>query len=225
MQASGPSFFQVEALSELVAHDQQVREEGHRRLCGVDEVGRGPLAGPVVAAAVVLDPENPISGLNDSKKLSAKKRAALEPEIFERALALGVGLCSPQEIDQLNILQATFVAMRRAVEAIEPLPDFLLVDGNKEIRGLALPQRTLVKGDSRSAVIAAASIIAKEHRDRLMAGYAEKYPGYGFDAHAGYPTAAHLEAVRTLGPCPIHRATFKGVKEHLPGATTQGALL
>ncbi len=196
--------------------DQEAYASGARRVCGVDEVGRGPLAGPVVAAAVVLPPGVRIPGLDDSKKLRPAARAELVPRIREAAVAVGVGEATPEEIDRTNILRASLRAMCRAVADLGLEPDLLLVDGVHPLP-LDLPQRTLVGGDGRSLAIAAASVIAKEHRDALMAELGRRYPGYGFEDHKGYPTAAHREALARLGPSPAHRLTFRGVRE-LAGA-------
>ncbi len=180
---------------------------GLRLICGVDEAGRGPLAGPVCAAAVILPEHLQIPGLNDSKKLTDKKRRELFHVIQEQAIAYGIGLASEQEIDEINILQATFLAMRRALEQLTVRPEIALIDGNRET-DFGLPVKTVVKGDSLSANIAAASILAKVTRDNLMVELARKYPEYGFEIHKGYGTKAHYEALRTYGPCPIHRKTF-----------------
>ena len=180
---------------------------GLRLICGVDEAGRGPLAGPVCAAAVILPEHLQIPGLNDSKKLTDKKRRELFPVIQEQAIAYGIGLASESEIDEINILQATFLAMRRALEQLTVRPEIALIDGNRET-DFGLPVKTVVKGDSLSANIAAASILAKVTRDNLMMELAQKYPEYGFEIHKGYGTKAHYEALRTYGPCPIHRKTF-----------------
>ena len=180
---------------------------GLRLICGVDEAGRGPLAGPVCAAAVILPEHLQIPGLTDSKKLTDKKRRELFPIIQEQALAYGIGLASEQEIDEINILQATFLAMRRALDQLSVRPEIALIDGNRET-DFGLPVKTVVRGDSLSANIAAASILAKVTRDNLMVELAEKYPEYGFEIHKGYGTKAHYEALRTYGPCPIHRKTF-----------------
>jgi ribonuclease HII len=178
-------------------------------LCGVDEVGRGPLAGNVVAACVILDfGAKPIKGLNDSKKLTASVREELSAEIRERAVAFGVGQCSPEEIDRHNILRASLLAMRRALEAMGLPPGLLLVDGNQRIPDVHWPQRTLVKGDGRSASIAAASILAKVVRDRQMLDMHAVYPDYGFDCHKGYATLVHREAIKRHGITPIHRKSF-----------------
>lgn len=177
---------------------------------GVDEAGRGPLAGPVVAAAVILDPNNPIEGLADSKKLTAKKREALEPLIKERALAWCVAEASVEEIDEINILQATMLAMQRAVAGLQVQPEFVQVDGNR-IPKLPMMAEAIVKGDAKVQAISAASILAKTHRDAYMMEQAKKYPGYGFENHMGYGTAEHIKAVETLGVLPIHRKTFKPI--------------
>ena len=177
---------------------------------GVDEAGRGPLAGPVVAAAVILDPNNPIEGLADSKKLTAKKREALEPLIKERALAWCVAEASVEEIDEINILQATMLAMQRAVAGLQVQPEFVQVDGNR-IPKLPVMAEAIVKGDAKVQAISAASILAKTHRDAYMMEQAKKYPGYGFENHMGYGTAEHIKAVETLGVLPIHRKTFKPI--------------
>ena len=180
---------------------------GMHLICGVDEAGRGPLAGPVCAAAVILPEHLQIPGLNDSKKLTDKKRRELFPVIQEQAVAYGIGLASEQEIDEINILQATFLAMRRALDQLTVRPEIALIDGNRET-DFGLPVKTVVKGDSLSANIAAASILAKVTRDNIMVELAQKYPEYGFEIHKGYGTKAHYEALRTYGPCPIHRKTF-----------------
>lgn len=182
-------------------------EKGCAMICGVDEAGRGPLAGPVCAAAVILPPHAEIPGLNDSKKLSDKRRRELFPIIKEQAVAYGIGMASQEEIDEINILQATFLAMERALAQLPPGVDMALIDGNRE-KDFGVPVCTVVKGDSRSASIAAASILAKVTRDDLMLEMAEKYPGYGFEIHKGYGTKAHYCALAELGPCPIHRRTF-----------------
>lgn len=176
-------------------------------ICGVDEAGRGPLAGPVCAAAVILPRDLEIPGLNDSKKLSDKRRRELFPLIQEQAIAYGIAFATEQEIDEINILQATFLAMRRALAQLDGRADFSLIDGNRET-DFGLPVMTVVKGDSRSANIAAASILAKVTRDDYMMEMAKTYPQYGFDIHKGYGTRAHYDALRANGPCPIHRRTF-----------------
>ena len=178
-----------------------------RLICGVDEAGRGPLAGPVCAAAVILPKNLEIPGLNDSKKLSDKRRRELFPVIQAEALAYGIAFASQEEIDELNILQATFLAMGRALEQLKPKAEFALIDGNRQT-DFGIPCRTVVQGDSLSANIAAASVLAKVTRDDYMIKMAEAYPGYGFEIHKGYGTKAHYAALRELGPCPIHRKTF-----------------
>lgn len=188
--------------------------QGYQLIAGVDEVGRGPLVGDVVTAAVILDPNNPIEGLNDSKKLSEKKRLALLPEIKQKALAWSVGRCSPREIDELNIFQATMVAMQRAVEGLSVKPDFVLIDGNK-IPQLPMDAEAVVKGDLRVAQISAASIIAKVVRDQEMEELDKQYPQFGFAKHKGYPTKAHFEAIEQHGVIDEHRRSFGPVKRAL----------
>ena len=183
------------------------REEGYTVICGVDEAGRGPLAGPVCAAAVILPEHLELPGLNDSKKLSDKKRRELFPMIKEQAIAYGIGLASEKEIDEINILQATYLAMERAIAQLEGKADLALIDGNRA-KDFGLPVKTVVKGDSLSASIAAASILAKVTRDDLMEQAAVEYPGYGFEIHKGYGTKAHYAALTENGPSPIHRMTF-----------------
>ncbi|AIW14868.1 ribonuclease HII [Vibrio tubiashii] len=188
--------------------------EGYLHIAGVDEVGRGPLVGDVVTAAVILDPSNPIEGLNDSKKLSEKKRLALLPEIKQKALAWSVGRCSPEEIDELNILQATMVAMQRAVAGLEVQPDLVLIDGNR-CPQLPMQSQAVVKGDLRVAEISAASIIAKVVRDQEMEELDKLHPEFGFAKHKGYPTKAHFEAIERHGVIEQHRKSFKPVKRAL----------
>ncbi|MGC9460794.1 ribonuclease HII [Vibrio genomosp. F10] len=187
---------------------------GYQLVAGVDEVGRGPLVGDVVTAAVILDPNNPIAGLNDSKKLSEKKRLALLPEIKQKALAWSVGRCSPKEIDELNILQATMVAMQRAVAGLAIKPDLTLIDGNK-VPQLDMDAQAVVKGDLRVAEISAASIIAKVVRDQEMEALDKIYPQFGFAKHKGYPTKAHFAAIEEFGVIEEHRKSFKPVKRVL----------
>ena len=188
--------------------------EGFRVICGVDEAGRGPLAGPVCAAAVILPPHTRIPGLNDSKKLTDKKRRELFPVICEQALAYGIGMATEQEIDEINILQATFLAMQRAMDQLQVRPDLALIDGNRQ-KDFGLPVKTVVKGDSLSANIAAASVLAKVTRDDLMIRQATEFPEYGFEIHKGYGTRAHYAALEQYGPSPIHRMTFlKKFYEH-----------
>ena len=187
--------------------EQELYEQGIVAVCGIDEAGRGPLAGPVCAAAVILPRNLDIPGLDDSKKLSDKRRRELFPLIKEQAVAYGIGLASHEEIDEINILQATFLAMQRAINQLEGKADFALIDGNRE-KDFGLPVKTVVKGDSLSANIAAASVLAKVTRDDIMEAMAVEYPQYGFEIHKGYGTKAHYEALRTYGPSPIHRMTF-----------------
>ncbi len=176
-------------------------------ICGVDEAGRGPLAGPVCAAAVILPRHLELPGLTDSKKLTDKKRRELFPQIKEQAVAYGIGFASEKEIDEINILRATFLAMQRALDQLSVKPDLALIDGNRE-KDFGLPVKTVVKGDSLSANIAAASILAKVTRDDLMLEMAKEYPEYGFEVHKGYGTKAHYAALTEHGPCPTHRMTF-----------------
>ena len=189
------------------AIEDECRAEGYTVICGVDEAGRGPLAGPVCAAAVILPDHLELPGLNDSKKLSDKKRRELFPLIKEQAIAYGIGLASEKEIDEINILQATYLAMERAIAQLEGKADLALIDGNRA-KDFGLPVKTVVKGDSLSASIAAASILAKVTRDDMMEAYAGEYPGYGFEIHKGYGTKAHYAALTEKGPSPIHRMTF-----------------
>lgn len=181
--------------------------QGYEVICGVDEAGRGPLAGPVCAAAVILPKHLDIPGLTDSKKLTDKKRRELFPLIQDQAVAYGIGLASQEEIDEINILQATFLAMERALAQLQVRPNLALIDGNRE-REFGVPVQTVVKGDSLSASIAAASVLAKVTRDDLMMELAQQYPQYGFEIHKGYGTKAHYEALRQYGASPIHRKSF-----------------
>lgn len=188
-------------------HQRRAQEQGFRAICGIDEAGRGPLAGPVCAAAVILPLGLEIEGLDDSKKLSEAKREALFDVVKEKALSCGIGWASEREIDELNILQATFLAMRRAVEAM-PIPaGYALVDGNR-MPPLTIPGETVVKGDSKCACIAAASILAKVSRDRLLREWDLTYPEYGFAKHKGYGTKTHYEAIKRYGILPVHRRSF-----------------
>lgn len=191
----------------LLARERELWTAGMTRVAGVDEVGVGPLAGPVVAAAVVFEPGAEILGVDDSKKLSAERRMALAVEIRRLAAAWAVVRVEPEEIDRINVLQASLTAMRRAVLLLDPLPEHVLVDG-RAIPQLTIPQETWIKGDARCFAIAAASILAKTSRDAMMVGYDDEFPGYGFASHKGYPTAAHRDAIRQLGPSPIHRQSF-----------------
>ena len=192
---------------DLWLYEHEAAREGFACICGVDEAGRGPLAGPVCAAAVILPPDIQIEGLNDSKKLTDKKRLALYDVIVKRAVSYGIAFADEQEIDEINILQATFLAMRRAFEKLTVTPDIALIDGNRA-PGLSCRERTVVHGDALSASIAAASILAKVTRDRLMEEYDAQYPQYGFAVHKGYGTQRHYAALREFGACPIHRQSF-----------------
>ena len=196
----------METNSPLYEYDAAVRAQ-HGLFCGVDEAGRGPLCGPVCCAAVILDPAKPVPGVNDSKKLSEKKREALFDEIMEKAVAVGVGMASPARIDEINILQATYEAMSEAVKKLNVTPDILLNDA-VTIPGVGIDQEPIIKGDAKSVSIAAASIIAKVTRDRLMVQYDEILPGYGFAQHKGYGSREHIEAIQRLGPTQIHRRSF-----------------
>lgn len=200
---------QVAKYQEMMVFEQAFYEQGHRFIAGIDEVGRGPLAGPVVACAVILSPDHPIYGLDDSKKLSAKRRGELFTQIQENTLGIGIGVVEPSEIDRVNIYQASRQAMLLAVEELPFPPSALLLDAMTI--DSPLPQEKIIKGDARSVSIAAASIVAKELRDSLMKEYHEQYPHYGFDKNAGYGTKVHLEGLEKYGPCDIHRRTFAPV--------------
>ncbi len=208
------NLFQKDPIDTL-AFEKIAHNSGFIYVAGVDEVGRGPLAGPVMAAAVILPTGLHISGIDDSKKLSPQKLEILFDVISARAIAIGIGVIEPDIIDRINILQATRLAMLNAVEQLKQQPDYLLIDGITPIN-TTIPQKTIKKGDSLSISIAAASIIAKVTRDRLMVEMDRLYPGYGFAGHKGYGSSLHMEAIRRLGPSPIHRLTFGGVKEHIP---------
>lgn len=191
----------------LLAFERECYAKGYDLVCGIDEVGRGPLAGPVVAAAVILPKDCKIHGVDDSKKLSPQKREDLYDLILEQAVSYGIGVVSPERIDEINILQATYEAMRHAIGQLNPAPRFVLADA-VTIPGVPIPQKGIVKGDAKSISIAAASIVAKVYRDRLMQSYDEMYPQYGFGGHKGYGSAAHIAALRVHGTCPIHRNSF-----------------
>lgn len=199
---------------DLLEYETKAVANGYGNIAGVDEAGRGPLAGPVVAAAVIFPAKIDIAGLDDSKKLSPKKRAELFPQIQAMAIAYGVAIVSWEVIDEINILQASRLAMKQAVEQLQPVPDLLLIDGNQEI-GSTLDQWAIVKGDSKSLSIAAASVLAKVTRDRIMEDYHKLYPQYEFHRHKGYGTKLHRALIEEHGPCPIHRSTFKGVSEFI----------
>ncbi len=194
--------------------EQRARGNGFRLIAGIDEAGRGPLAGPVVAAAVILPDVMPECGINDSKKLTARKRESVYHDIYRHAVAIGIGIIDPVEIDRINILRASLKAMAFAMLNLNPAPDYLLIDGRFLIPS-DLPQEAVVGGDGISISIAAASVVAKVTRDRLMGRYADEYPEFDFAAHKGYPTRAHREAIRRHGCCPIHRISFSGVREFL----------
>ena len=196
-----------EAPIDLWQYEREAFDAGVKLVCGVDEAGRGPLAGPVCAAAVMLPPGLEIPGLNDSKKLTDKKRRELYDVITAQAVSYGIAFASEQEIDEINILQATFLAMERAMQQLSPQPELALIDGNRA-KDFGLPVRTIVKGDSLYASVAAASILAKVTRDRIMEHFDKLYPGYGFSAHKGYGTKAHYAAITQLGPTPLHRMSF-----------------
>lgn len=196
---------EMQRLEEMCRYEKEHQDCAF--ICGIDEAGRGPLAGPVVAGAAILPKDSRILYLNDSKKLSEKRREELFVQIQKEALAWSVGIVGPERIDEINILQATYEAMRQAIEGLSRKPDLLLNDA-VTIPGVEIPQIPIVKGDAKSLSIAAASILAKVTRDHMMAEYDKLYPEYGFGKHKGYGTAAHMEAIRRLGPCPIHRRTF-----------------
>lgn len=189
-------------------YEKEAISNGYRFVCGVDEAGRGPLAGPVCAAAVILPTDQVIEGLNDSKKLTEKKREALFDVIKEKAIAYSVTFGTLEEIEEFNILNATFLAMNRAVESLPVKSDYALIDGNKVPTNISIPATAIVKGDAKSQSIAAASVLAKVTRDRLMTEYDKKYPLYNFEKHKGYGTKEHTELIKTYGPCEIHRLSF-----------------
>jgi len=199
---------------DMLAFESLARKQGFRIIAGIDEAGRGPLAGPVVAAAVILPEERQIAGVDDSKKLTETKRNSLFDIIMQQAVSVGVGISDSQTVDRINILQATLRAMESAVASLTPQPDCLLIDGISKT-ALQIHQKTIKKGDSLCLSIAAASIIAKVTRDRMMEAYDREYPGYGFAGHKGYGSASHMAAIAALGPTPIHRLTFRGVKEYV----------
>ena len=208
--------FSNEVVSTLY-FERQAQARGYKAVAGIDEAGRGPLAGPVVAAAVILSDDFDLPGLTDSKQLSEKKRDAFYPLIHQQAKAVGIGVATRSEIDQINILQATLLAMQRAIGRLPEVPDHLLIDGITPLP-VNLSQQTLKKGDSRSLSIAAASVIAKVTRDRIMYSLDRQHPAYGFAKHKGYGTVQHRQAIVEFGPSRHHRLTFAGVKEHLGGS-------
>lgn len=200
--------------NEFFEYENKCRAKGYHLIAGVDEAGRGPLAGAVYAAAVIFDEGVYIEGVNDSKKLTPKKRDALYDEIISKARAWCIYSVDEKVIDEINILEATYRAFQGAINGLNPSPDYCLIDGNRS-KGIEIPHETIVKGDSLSFSIAAASILAKVARDRYIEEADKLYPEYGFAAHKGYGTKAHLEAIAKYGPCPIHRLTFGGVREHV----------
>ncbi len=205
--------------TDIRAFEKALISEGYTSIAGVDEAGRGPLAGPVVSAAVILPPDFDVTGVTDSKKLTLRKREQQYKRIYAEALTVGIGIVDAVEIDRINILQAALLSMAMAVANLAPQPEFLLIDGIFDIPA-PLPQKHIKKGDSLSVSIAAASIVAKVSRDRLMQRYHADYPQFGFDRHKGYPTKAHKAAIAAHGPCLIHRRTFNGVRQHLPTTTS-----
>lgn len=195
------------------SYEIAAKAKGFSFVCGVDEAGRGPLMGPVCAAAVILPEDCEIDGLNDSKKLSEKKREQLFPIITEKALAYSVAFASVEEIEKFNILEATFLAMNRAIEGLNLPAEYALIDGNKIPKGIKIPAEAVVKGDAKSMSIAAASVLAKVSRDRLMENYDKEFPQYNFLKHKGYGTAEHIALIKEFGPCPLHRMSFlKNIK-------------
>jgi ribonuclease HII len=214
------SAYLLESEAESLMQTQGMKTNTY--VAGVDEVGIGPLAGPVVACAVILDPSQPIEGLGDSKGISEKRRQLLSDEIKERALSVSIGRASVEEIDALNVLQASHLAMRRAVEGLRPRPDHVLVDGNK-VPDFGVSAEAIVQGDKTVPAISAASIVAKVDRDAELVALAERYPEYGFESHKGYPTAKHRRVLRTLGPCPEHRRSYAPVREALAQLSEGGS--
>ncbi|MHC1698282.1 MAG: ribonuclease HII [Geobacteraceae bacterium] len=203
-----------DASRDLYSFEKRAVSRGFTAIAGVDEAGRGALAGPVVAAAVILSPHGDYTGIDDSKKLSPRQREVFFDQIMSQAVAVGIGYGDAQLVDTINILQATLQAMIGAVRSLPVVPDFLLIDGISS-PNIPIPAQTIKKGDSASVSIASASIIAKVTRDRLMVAFGDKYPEYGFPVHKGYGSAAHLASIAAFGPCPIHRLTFRGVREHV----------
>lgn len=194
-------------MTDKLFYERQLLNSGCKYICGVDEVGRGPLAGPVVCAAVIMPLDNIIEGVDDSKKLSEKKRNILSGQILQKAIACRICLIEPQIIDEINILEATKLCMKNAIEGLEVAPDYVITDGNMTL-DIDIPQKSIVKGDALSYTIGCASIVAKVHRDALMTDYGKLYPEYGFGGNKGYGTKAHIEAIKQAGLCPIHRRSF-----------------
>ena len=207
-------FYALRMQRDLWDYEIKAGKKGYRLIAGVDEAGRGPLAGPVVAAAVVLPADAILQGLDDSKRLSPTRREELFPKIQTQAVVYGVAVVNPEVIDKINILQAALLAMQQAVEQLQPVPDLLLIDGNQKTAS-SIEQWAIVKGDSKSLSIAAASVLAKVTRDHIMQDYHQLYPQYEFARHKGYGTKLHRDLIAEHGPCPIHRSTFKGVTEYL----------
>ena len=194
-------------MTDKLKYERELLSRGYKYICGVDEVGRGPLAGPVVCAAVIMPFDDIIEGVDDSKKLSAKKREELASLIEKKSVALNICLVDPEKIDEINILEATKLCMKNAVEGLKIKPDFVITDGNMKL-DIDMEQASIVKGDALSYTIGSASIAAKVYRDKLMDGYAGIYPQYGFEKHKGYGTSAHIDAIKTNGLCPVHRRSF-----------------
>jgi ribonuclease HII len=213
-------FNDIQDQEDRLSFERSLSLQGYRRVAGVDEAGRGPLAGPVVASCVVLPLSDEYAVFEDSKALRPAKRDQLYEMLMGSDIPIGIGIVSQKEIDRLNILQASLLAMKKAILNLSVPPDFLLIDGNQPVE-VSIAQKSLVKGDSRSASIAAASIVAKVTRDRLMNEYHRQYPQYHFDRHKGYPTRDHREAIMRHGPCPLHRTTFRGVREYLVTKETE----
>jgi ribonuclease HII len=216
---------ELSRLERMSFHEKRLRLEGYKAIAGIDEAGRGPLAGPVVAAACIIPENVQLANLNDSKQLNAEERAALfELIVSTEGVRFGIGIVEIETIDQINILQATFIAMRKAVENLPSLPDYLLIDGSQIPSFPNISSQALVKGDSLSVSIAAASILAKVTRDRLMEELDSKWPQYGFKQHKGYATASHIAAIEKWGPCPIHRKSFEPIKSILNPPLAQADL-
>lgn len=199
---------ELERLTNLKEHEKELHEKGFKYICGIDEAGRGPLAGPVVVAAVIMPQESMIEGVNDSKKISEKKREALYDQIIKEAISYGVAIIGQDEIDNINILNATKKGLTMSLENLTEKPDLILVDALEHINTLGIPYESIIKGDAKAYSISAASIIAKVTRDRIMREWAEIYPEYGFEIHKGYGTAKHISAIKEYGLCPIHRKSF-----------------
>lgn len=199
---------EIERLTHLKEHEKQLHEKGFKNICGIDEAGRGPLAGPVVIAAVIMPEDSMIEGVNDSKKVSEKKREIIYDQIIEEAISYGVAIIGQEEIDDINILNATKKGLTMSLQELTKKPDLILVDALEHIDTLGIPYESIIKGDAKSYSIAAASIIAKVTRDRIMREWANVYPEYGFEVHKGYGTAKHIAAIKENGLCPIHRRSF-----------------